>query len=316
MAAPAVTLRTPAAELARPSIGFWSDALHRIRHDPVTMASLAVLAAMVLLAASADLLAQHVFRFTFTQQDLLRTWEQPTLDEPAYWLGGDNLGRSQVVRVLYGARISLFIGVFGALVSMGIGIALGLTAGYFRGWWDDVVVWLVTTLSNIPILFLLIMIGLYFRLDALSLSILIGMLGWLGIANFARGQTIALRDREYVQAARAVGASAPRIMLRHIFPNIVPLMIVLAMVDIGGIILAESALSYLGFGVQPPQPSWGNMLSGATAFYFKGPHLIVVPGVAITVTVLCLYLVGDGLRDAFDPRLRGSIGVSRGGGNE
>lgn len=176
-------------------------------------------------------------------------------------------------------------------------------------------VWLVTTLSNIPILFLLIMIGLYFRLDALSLSILIGLLGWLGIANFARGQTIALRDREYVQAARSVGASAPRIMLRHIFPNIVPLMIVLAMVDIGGIILAESALSFLGFGVQPPQPSWGNMLSGATAFYYKGPHLIVVPGVLITLTVLCLYLVGDGLRDAFDPRLRGSTGHSRGGGS-
>jgi len=316
MAAPAVTLPAQATELARPSAGFWSDALHRIRHDPVTMAALAVLAVMVLLAAGADLLAQHVFGFTFTQQDLLRTWEKPTLAEPEYWLGGDNLGRSQIVRVLYGGRVSLFIGVFGALVSMGMGIVLGLTAGYFRGWWDDVVVWLVTTLSNIPILFLLIMIGLYFRLDALSLSILIGMLGWLGIANFARGQTISLRDREYVQAARAVGASAPRIMMRHIFPNIVPLMIVLAMVDVGGIILAESALSFLGFGVQPPTPSWGNMLSGATAFYFKGPHLIVVPGVAITITVLCLYLVGDGLRDAFDPRLRGSIGVGRGGGTE
>lgn len=315
MAAPAVALPVQATGLLRPSAGFWSDALHRIRHDPVTLAALAVLAVMVLLAAGADLLAQHVFGFTFTQQDLLRTWEKPTLDEPAYWLGGDDLGRSQVVRVLYGGRISLFIGVFGALVSMTMGIVLGLTAGYFRGWWDDVVVWLVTTLSNIPILFLLIMIGLYFRLDALSLSILIGMLGWLGIANFARGQTIALREREYVQAARAIGASAPRIMVRHIFPNIVPLMIVLAMVDVGGIILAESALSFLGFGVQPPTPSWGNMLSGATAFYFKGPHLIVVPGLAITVTVLCLYLVGDGLRDAFDPRLRGSIGHSRGGGS-
>lgn len=308
MAAPAATIGSIPVELMRPSIGFWSDALHRIRRDPVTMGALAVLALMVLLAASADLLSQHLFHFTFTQQDLLRTWEKPTLSEPAYWFGGDNLGRSQIVRVLFGARISLFIGVFGALVSMGLGLALGLSAGYFRGWWDDVVVWLVTTLSNIPILFLLILIGLYFRLDAISLSILIGLLGWLGIANFARGQTIALRDREYVLAARAVGASSARVILRHIFPNIIPLMIVLAMVDVGGIILAESALSYLGFGVQPPTPSWGNMLSGATAFYFKGPHLIIVPGIAITLTVLCLYLVGDGLRDAFDPRLRGLIG--------
>lgn len=311
MAAPARSItatRADTAEPARRSVGFWSDALFRIGHDPVTMFALGVLALMVVLAASADLLATNVFHFTYTQQDLLRTWEPPTLDEPAYWLGGDNLGRSQIVRVLYGARVSLFIGVFGALVALSVGIALGLTAGYFRGWWDDVVVWMVTTVSNIPILFLLILIGLLFRLDAVSLSILIGLLGWLGIANFARGQTIALREREYVQAARAVGAPASRIMLRHIFPNMVPLMIVLAMVDVGGIILAESALSYLGFGVQPPTPSWGNLLSGATAYYFKAPHLIVVPGVAITLTVLCLYLVGDGLRDAFDPRLRGAIG--------
>ncbi len=313
MAAQAVAIRTPPTELPRRSVGLWTDAVDRIRHDPITLAALGILAVMVILASLADVLAQHVFHYTLTQQDLLRTWEPPTLAEPAYWLGGDNLGRSQIVRILYGGRISMFIGVFGALVSVGTGITLGVTAGYFRGWWDDVVVWLVTTLSNIPILFLLIMIGLYFRLDALSLSILIGMLGWLGIANFARGQTISLRDREYVQAARAVGASASRVMLRHILPNIIPLMIVLAMVDIGGIILAESALSYLGFGVQPPQPSWGNMLSEATAYYFKGPHLIIVPGIAITVTVLCLYLIGDGLRDAFDPRLRGAIGT-RGSG--
>lgn len=133
MAAPAVTVDIAAADLPRRSIGFWSDSLQRIRHDPVTLAALAVLVVMVALAASADLLAQHVFHYTLTQQDLLRTWEKPTLEEPAYWLGGDNLGRSQIVRALYGARISLFIGVFGALVSMGVGIALGLTAGYFRG---------------------------------------------------------------------------------------------------------------------------------------------------------------------------------------
>jgi len=147
-------------------------------------------------------------------------------------------------------------------------------------------------------------VGLLFRLDPLSLAVFIGLLGWLGICNISRGQTFALREREFVLAARTVGASPLRIMLRHIFPNILPLMIVIAMIDVGGIILAESALSYLGFGIQPPVPSWGNMLNGASQFLSRAPWLVYGPGFAITLTILCLYLIGDGLRDALDPRLR------------
>ncbi|MDQ3493170.1 MAG: ABC transporter permease [Chloroflexota bacterium] len=240
---------------------------------------------------------------TLAEQDLLRTYQKPTLAEPAYWLGSDDLGRSQIVRLVYGARVSLFIGVFGAFVALGIGVTLGMSAAYFGGWWDDIVIWLVTTLEGIPLLFLLILVGVYFQLTPVSLAILIGALGWLGICNLSRGQTLALREREYVLAARALGVSSPRIMFRHILPNLLPLMIVSMMLSVGGIILGEAALSFLGFGIQPPQPSWGNMLSGATQFYFRGPHLIVVPGIAISITVLCLALVGDGLRDAFDPRL-------------
>ena len=312
MATPALAASPVIRPAPRRQEGFWWDALDRIRHDPTTLAAIGVLAILIVLALGADLLADVVFHTGYTNQDLLRTWDPPTLEAPRYWLGADNLGRSQIVRLLYGARVSLFIGTLGAFVSLAVGLSLGVTAGYFRGWWDDVVIWLVTTIANIPILFLLILVGLYFRLDPLSLSILIGMLGWLGIANFARGQTLALRDREFIQAARTVGASATRIMFRHVLPNILPLMIVLAMVDIGGIILAESALSYLGFGIQPPVPSWGNMLSGSAQYYFRGPHLIIAPGAAITITVLCLYLIGDGLRDALDPRLRGAIGPRRG----
>jgi peptide/nickel transport system permease protein len=188
-----------------------------------------------------------------------------------------------------------------------------VTAGYFRGWWDDLVVWLVTTLNSIPTLFLLLIVGLLFRLAPLPLAIFLGALGWLGIANLARGQTISLREREYVLAARTIGATPLRVMARHIFPNILPLMIILAMTDVGGLILTESALSYLGFGIQPPVPSWGNMLTGATQFLSRGPWLVYAPGAMIWITVLCLYLVGDGLRDALDPRLRG---VGGGGGRK
>lgn len=313
MAAPAIASQVAAVGAPRRREGFWWDALSKIRHDPTTLAAVTILVILIVLALGADVLADHLFKTSYTSQDLRNTWGAPTLDDPKLWLGADNLGRSQIVRLFYGARVSLFIGVLGALVSLGVGLTLGVTAGYFRGWWDDIVIWLVTTIANIPILFLLILVGLYFRLEPLSLSILIGMLGWLGIANFARGQTIALRDREFIQAARTVGASPSRIMARHVLPNILPLMIVLAMVDIGGIILAESALSYLGFGIQPPVPSWGNMLSLSAQYYFLGPHLIIVPGVAITLTVLCLYLIGDGLRDALDPRLRDTSGGGRRG---
>lgn len=275
------------------------------------MAAIVVLGMLVGLALAADVLAQHLFRTSFSALDLPRSFDKPSLEEPRMWFGLDALGRSEVVRMLYGGRVSLFVGTFGSLVALTIGLAVGMTAGYFGGWWDDVAVWAITTIESIPLIYFLIMIGLYFRLDALSLTVFIGAIAWLGAANLARGQTISLREREYVTAARTIGASPWGIILRHIFPNVLPLMIVVLMLAVGGTILAESAISFLGFGIQPPQPSWGNMLSGATQFYFKGPHLIVFPGAAITLTVLCVFLIGDGLRDALDPRLRGSESIAR-----
>ncbi len=292
------------------SASIWSDALWRIRHDPTTLVALAILGVLVVASASADLLTEHLFRTTYSAQDFSLSYRGPSLDEPKLWLGTDTLGRSEIVRLLHGGRVSLFVGAFGSLVALTIGMAVGMTAGYFRGWWDDVAVWLITTIESVPLIYLLIMIGLYFKLDAISLTVFLGSVAWLGAANLARGQTIALREREYVTAARTTGAGPLRILLRHVLPNILPLMIVVLMLGVGGIILAESAISFLGFGIQPPQPSWGNMLSGSTSFYFRGPHLIVFPGLAITITVLCVFLIGDGLRDALDPRLRGTESVS------
>ncbi|HET8569849.1 MAG TPA: ABC transporter permease [Candidatus Limnocylindria bacterium] len=301
-----------AAGAPRRAAGFWSDAIWRLRQDRTTMVALGFVGLMVAAALGADLLAEHVFRISFAKQDLLRTFERPSLaNEPAFWLGADNIGRSEIVRLLYGARVSLAVGFFAALCQFTIGLALGVSAGYFKGWWDDVVVWMISTLNGIPTLYLLIIVGLLFRLDPVSLALFIGLLGWTGEANLARGQTFAWRERDFVVAARTIGATPGRIMLRHIVPNILPIMVVTATITIAGVILAESAISFLGFGIQPPVPSWGNMLTGATGYYYKGPHLILVPGVAISVTVLCLYLIGDGLRDALDPRLRGTTGVRR-----
>lgn len=308
MSTAGITAATTAVKVEqRPSsAGLWSDAAWRIRHDPTTVAALVVLVVIALLALGADLIAQNFFHRSFTQQSLLDSYTAPSLDEPYLWLGTDDLGRSQIVRLMYGARVSLAVGVFGALVSMAVGLTLGISAGYFRGWWDDLVQWVVNTLSNIPQLFLFLFIFAYFRPEPVAFTILLGLLVWLGIQLQARGLTFSIREREYTTAARTVGATPGRIMFRHILPNILPLMIIVAAVDVAGLILLESALSFIGFGIQPPVASWGNMLTRATQFTTHGPWLIYPPGVMIFLTVLCLYLVGDGLRDALDPRLRGT----------
>jgi peptide/nickel transport system permease protein len=293
-----------AAPVRRPSAGLWENAWYRLRRDRLTMAAAFVLLLLALSAIAAPLLAEHVFRSSFEEQNLLRTYAKPTLDPPAYILGADEVGRSQVVRVLYGGQVSLFIGFVAALMNLTLGVALGLLAGYMRGVVDDIITWFITTLNSIPIIFLLLLITSLFQPGAITLTIIIGVLFWTGVTNFVRGQTFALREREFVTAAKTIGAATPRIMLRHILPNVLPLIFVLAAIDIGTIILAESALSYLGLGVMPPTPSWGNMLSNAQSYANRAWWLVVSPGAMIFLTVLCLYLIGDGLRDALDPRLK------------
>ena len=294
----------PVVPTRRSSAGLWANAWYQLRRDRLTMAAAAVLLLLALVAIAAPLLADQVFRSTFEEQNLLRTYAKPTLDPPAYVLGADEVGRSQVVRLLYGGRVSLFIGFVAALMNLTLGVGLGLLAGYLRGAVDDVITWFITTLNSIPIIFLLLLITSLFQPGAITLTLIIGVLFWTGITNFVRGQTFALREREFVTAARTIGAATPRILLRHILPNVLPLIFVLAAIDIGTIILAESALSYLGLGVLPPTPSWGNMLSNAQSYANRAWWLVVSPGAMIFLTVLCLYLIGDGLRDALDPRLK------------
>jgi peptide/nickel transport system permease protein len=200
--------------------------------------------------------------------------------------------------------VSLAVGFVAALVNLTVGVAIGLTAGYMRGRVDDVFTWFVTTLNSIPTIFLLLIFAALWEPGPAQLTLVIGLLFWTGISLFVRGQTFALREREFVVAARTIGATDVRIMFRHVLPNILPLIIVLAAIDIGAIILVESALSYLGLGILPPTPSWGNLLTNATTYFVRAWWLVVSPGVMIFLTVLCLYLIGDGLRDALDPRLK------------
>ena len=288
---------------ARPARGLWQTALGRLRRDRVSLTAIAVLVLMLLLAVAADLLSRTLFHYGETQQNLLDSYTPPTLSNPAFWLGSDSLGRSQAVRLLYGARVSLSVGVGAALINLTIGLALGLLAGYSRGWVDDAIQFLISTLLSIPAVPLLLIISILFTPGTVALVLILGLLRWPNATLFVRGQTLSLREREFIAAGRVAGASTLRILVRHILPNVLPFMIVLTAIDVGSLILIESVLSYLGLGVAPPTPSWGNMLSTAAQDLARGPWLVWAPGGAIFLTVLCLYLVGDGLRDALDPRM-------------
>ena len=290
--------------LARPSRSLWSNAWWKLRRDKLTIGAFIVLLILGALSLAAPLFSDYVFHYRFEQQDLLHTYEKPTFENPAYLLGSDEIGRSQVVRLLYGGRISLTVGFVAALVNLTVGVALGLSAGYFRGPLDDAITWVITTLNGIPQLYLLLIIAALWQPGPLTLIVIIGLLNWTGISLFVRGQTFALREREFVTAARTIGAKDRRIMFRHILPNVLPLIFVLAAIDVGAIILLESALSFLGLGILPPTPTWGNLLTNAVSYFVRAWWLVVSPGLMIFLTVLCLYLIGDGLRDALDPRLK------------
>jgi peptide/nickel transport system permease protein len=293
-------------ETRRASAGLWSDAWFRLRRDKLTMASLGILAVLITLSLAAPLLAEHVFKWRFEQQELLGAYAKPQFERIEYLLGSDEIGRSQVVRLLYGGRVSLAVGFLAAFLSLTIGVTVGLIAGYYRGRIDDAITWFITTLVSIPGLYLLLIVSALFRPSPQVLIAVLAGLGWVGAALYVRGQTFSLREREFVTAARTVGASTRRILWKHVLPNVLPLVIILAAIDVGGLILTESALSFLGLGIMPPTPSWGNMLTNAAAYFVRAWWLVVSPGAMIFITVLCLYLIGDGLRDALDPRLRGS----------
>jgi peptide/nickel transport system permease protein len=218
-------------------------------------------------------------------------------------LGTDDIGRDQLARLLDAARVSLGIGFFGALFSFAIGMVFGTMAGYLGGLADDVMNWVVTTVDSIPALYLLILFAAIFSPSPEALILVVSIVGWTGTYRLVRAQTFSVREMDYVLAAQAVGAKPTRIMFSHIMPNLISIAIVSLAFGVGGLILTESALSFLGLGVQPPHATWGNMLVKSQQFFKHGGHLVIFPGLCIFVTVLCLYIIGDGIRDAFDPTL-------------
>jgi peptide/nickel transport system permease protein len=222
-----------------------------------------------------------------------------------HWMGTDDAGRDVFSRGLYGGRISLRIGAYVAGLSMTLGVIMGLISGYYAATIiDDIVNAMIQTLGSIPLLFLLITLSRIFQPGPEGLSLLIGIFGWMGVSRLIRGQIFSIREREYIIASRAIGASTWRIMIRHMLPNVASIVIVIGVFNVAGAIIAEASLSYLGVGIGPPLASWGNMMQGSLGNFTDAPWLVLAPGLFIFVTTLCVYLIGDGMRDALDPWVR------------
>ncbi len=277
-------------------------ALSAIWRDKLTLIALAIVLILSAAAVLAPFITDTVMRVDPNEPSSADIFTPPLTR--GYILGADDIGRDQLARLLHASGVSMGIGFFGSLFSLSIGLVMGMTSGYFGGVIDDLFNWIVTTIDSIPSLFLLILIASILSFTAESLILVVGLVGWTGTYRLIRGQTFSIRAQEYVIAARAMGASPRRIIFAHILPNLTSVAVISLALGIAGLILAESALSYLGLGVQPPQATWGNMLTKSFQYFRHGPHLIIFPILLISLTVLCFYIIGDGIRDAFDPTLQ------------
>lgn len=301
MAAKAETSGTTAP---RPSRTLWGDAFKRLKRNKLAIAAIVWILFVVLVALTADLWAQQ-WLGSPTASDSTTLAETALLAPGGeHPFGTDALGRDILVRVIYGARVSLSVGIMATAISTIIGLVMGALAGFYGGIWDTIIMRAADIFLAFPyVLFVVSMIAVIGR-SLTNVFIAIGILGWPSIARVFRSAILTVKENDYVDAARAMGASDTRIIARHIFPNSVASIVVYATMNIGGAILTESALSFLGMGVVPPTPSWGSMIQDGQAYLMTAPWMMIMPGLAILSTVLAFTLLGDGLRDALDVKMK------------
>jgi ABC-type dipeptide/oligopeptide/nickel transport system permease subunit len=285
-----------------------SRATDRLKSDRRAWFGGGVILVLVLLAVAAPFFArQDPFGV-----DLVNSLQPPSVH---HWFGTDVQGRDVWARLVYGARISLSVGILSQGIALSLGVALGLVAGYYGGWVEEAVMRLADVTLAFPTLLLLIALVAALQPSLTIVFITIGLVGWAGMARLVRGQVLVVRELEFVQAEHSLGASDRRIIIRHILPSVVAPVVIAATLGVAGAIMAEASLSFLGLGVQPPTPSWGAMIADGRDLYQlrHAPWTSVFPGLAIGAAVLGFNLLGDALRDALDPRaLR--AGIPRGGG--
>jgi len=297
-----IGLRPPPSVLAAPSVAplrsLWTDAWLRLRRNRMAVAAGAFLLLISTLAALAPWLP---WLADPTLQDLRLGVTPPSF---AHVFGTDELGRDLFARVLFGGRISLMVGLVGTLVSLLIGVSWGAIAGYVGGRTDDLMMRVVDVLYALPYIFLVILLLVFFSKSLLMLFVALGLVQWLTMARIVRGQVLSLKHQTFVEAARALGASDAAIVFRHIVPNTLGPVIVYTTLTVPAVILQEAFLSFLGLGVQPPDASWGTLVSDGARLLALFPWLVIFPGLAMSLTLLAFNFLGDGLRDALDPQGR------------
>lgn len=288
--------------ITRPSLTYWQDAWRRLKQNKLAMAGLVVLAIMTLMSIVAPMLSPY----TYSQQ----IWEDvnklPSFSGVRpHWFGTDDLGRDLWTRVWSGGRISLTIGVVSAIIEMVIGALYGGISGYLGGRVDDIMMRIVEIIIGLPLLLMLILLMLVFPPGLGTMILVLTMFGWVGMARLVRGQVLQLKEQEFVLAARTLGASPLRIIIKHLLPNTMGPMLVNVTMAVPGAIFFEAALSFIGLGVRAPIASWGSLAEDGRRLILLFPHNLLFPAVAIALTMLAFNVFGDGLRDALDPKLRG-----------
>ena len=300
-AVPLARVGAPAALASGRSASLWSDAWRRLRRNRAALAAGVFLAVMSALTFAAPWLPGLPDP---TLQDLRLGAVPPS---PGHWFGTDELGRDLLARVVSGGRISMLVGLVGTLVSLVIGITWGAVAGYAGGRTDDVMMRIVDILYALPYIFLVILLLVLFSKSLLMLFAALGLVQWLTMARIVRGQVLSLKHQTFVEAARALGANDAAIVFRHIVPNTLGPVIVYATLTVPAVILQEAFLSFLGLGVQPPAASWGTLVASGSEVMALFPWLVIFPGFALSLTLLCFNFLGDGLRDALDPQDRRDV---------
>lgn len=283
--------------LARPPTSLWRDALRRLARNRMSVVGGTIVLVLIVAALLAPLLAPY----DPIKQDYSAILSPPS---PQHLMGTDGLGRDVLSRLIYGARTSMTVGVFTQLVILAIGLSIGATAGLAGGRTDNLLMRFTDIMYAFPDLLLIILLRSIFGGSVVMIFVAIGLAGWVNVARLVRGQILSLKERGYVEAARAMGAGQGRILRQHLLPNALGPVIVAVTFGIPSAIFAEAALSYIGVGISPPTPSWGSMIQDGFQAIFAFPYLVLAPGLAIAATMMSFTFLGDGLRDALDPRMR------------
>jgi peptide/nickel transport system permease protein len=295
--APATPPRLGSDLLTKPARGPWRIAFDHFRQSKIAVLGVVVLTALVLISIFAGNLAPYAEN----EIDLFNITAQPS---PEHRLGTDELGRDELSRLMYGGRISLSVGLGAAVISAVLGIVVGAVSGYYGGWADTLLMRFVDLMLAFPAIFLLLILFSMYGSSVASVIIFLGAFSWMWLARVIRGEFMSLKQRDFVEAARAIGVPDGTIIRRHLLPNVVAAIIVSTTLNVAYAMLSEATLSFLGFGVPPEVPTWGNMLNAARPYFITVPLLAIAPGLTLTFAVLAINFVGDGLRDAFDPRGR------------